>query len=63
MPDGAEPTPTETTIVTSRAVSCDGGVGADGHPKVYLRINGTQIRCPYCSRLFVLKPGVTDAAH
>ena len=46
-----------------RAVSCDGGNGAYGHPRVYLKILDTQIMCPYCSRLFVLEPGATDSAH
>jgi uncharacterized Zn-finger protein len=49
--------------VTTRAVSCDGGAGAYGHPKVYLKIAGAEVKCPYCSRLFVLAPGVVDHAH
>jgi uncharacterized Zn-finger protein len=44
-------------------VSCDGGDGPFGHPKVYLRIADKQVMCPYCSRLFVLAPGAKDAAH
>jgi uncharacterized Zn-finger protein len=56
-------TPTEIIHVKTSAVSCDGGVGALGHPKVYLRIAGMQIMCPYCSRLFVLEPGAVDAGH
>jgi uncharacterized Zn-finger protein len=49
--------------VTTRTVSCDGDDGADGHPKVYLRIVHEHIACPYCSRRFVLKPGSSDNAH
>ncbi|OYV35742.1 MAG: zinc-finger domain-containing protein [Rhodospirillales bacterium 20-64-7] len=56
-------TPTETIHVKTRAVACDGGDGAYGHPKVYLRIAETQTMCPYCSRLFVLEPGATDHSH
>jgi uncharacterized Zn-finger protein len=59
----AQKTPTEIIHVKTHAVSCDGGNGAYGHPKVYLRIRDTQIMCPYCSRLFVLEPGATDLAH
>jgi uncharacterized Zn-finger protein len=60
---GSTKTPTEIIHVKTSAVSCDGGDGAYGHPKVYLRIAGTQIMCPYCSRLFVLEPGAVDAGH
>jgi uncharacterized Zn-finger protein len=51
------------THVKSRVVSCDGGDGAYGHPQVYLRIIGTQITCPYCSRVFILQGGGADSAH
>jgi uncharacterized Zn-finger protein len=62
--DGARTkTPTETIHVKTNAVSCDGGDGAYGHPKVYLRIRETQIMCPYCSRLFVLESGAEGEAH
>jgi uncharacterized Zn-finger protein len=63
MPDGAKTSEDEIINVKTRAVSCDGGEGVYGHPKVYLRIAGEKIMCPYCSRLFVLEPGVTDHAH
>jgi uncharacterized Zn-finger protein len=57
--------PPETIIVTSRRLSCDGGGGALGHPKVWLEMGeGTQVECPYCDRLFVLRPGAgEDDAH
>jgi uncharacterized Zn-finger protein len=63
MPDGPERSPTETTHVKTRAVSCDGGDGAYGHPKIYLKIAGQSVVCPYCSRLFVLEAGATDHSH
>ncbi len=47
----------EIIDVTDRTVACDGGGGALGHPRVFLRIPGTEVMCPYCSRLYVLKPG------
>ncbi|HEY1857053.1 zinc-finger domain-containing protein [Acidocella sp.] len=63
----AQKTPTEIIHVKTSAVSCDGGNGAYGHPRVYLKIPDTQITrqimCPYCSKLFVLEPGATDSAH
>ena len=55
--------PVEVIQVNERAVSCDGGLGRLGHPRVFLRMQGplgglaTQVTCPYCSRLYVLNPG------
>jgi uncharacterized Zn-finger protein len=63
MPEGAKTSERDIINVKTRAVSCDGGEGVYGHPKVYLRITGEKIMCPYCSRLFVLEPGVTDHSH
>ena len=58
MPDIAvTPTPTEIIHVDDRVVACDGGVGALGHPRVFLRIVAQQVMCPYCSRLYVLNEG------
>ena len=56
MPDGT-PTPTEILHVDQRIVACDGGDGALGHPRVFLRIEIQQVLCPYCSRLYVLNAG------
>ena len=40
-------------FVNSKKVSCDGGGGALGHPKVYLEMGDeNEIICPYCSKLF-----------
>ena len=61
MPDGATtPTPTEIIHVESRTVACDGGDGALGHPRVFLRIAAHDVMCPYCSRLYVLNEGAGD---
>lgn len=63
MPDGA-PTPTEIIHVDEHAVACDGGNGALGHPRVFLRIVEQQVMCPYCSRLYILNPGAGhDSGH
>ena len=42
-------------------VTCNGGGGALGHPKVFLEIptNG-DVMCPYCSKHFILSG---DAAN
>lgn len=60
MPDGAS-TPTDTIHVNERTVACDGGDGALGHPRVWLRILDRDILCPYCSRHYVLNEGAGHA--
>ncbi len=58
------PTPDIGTVerieVDTRVLACDGGDGPLGHPRVWLRIEGRQVCCPYCSRLFVLQAGAGD---
>ncbi len=68
MPLGADtrtpdPAPSETIVVESRVIACDGGDGPLGHPLVYLRIEDTQVTCPYCSRTYRLKEGFGDDGH
>jgi uncharacterized Zn-finger protein len=52
--------PIEVLQVNERTVTCDGGGGRLGHPKVYLHMQGPigtdarQVTCPYCSRLYLL---------
>ena len=56
----------ETVYVNGKRVSCDGGGGALGHPRVFLEMGDkTEIECPYCSRHFVLAEDAEDseAAH
>ena len=48
---------TETIHVDERTVACDGGDGALGHPRVFLRILDHEVTCPYCSRHYVLNTG------
>ncbi len=62
-PAGMPPGEHETIYVDDRVVACDGGNGALGHPRVWLRIVNTQTFCPYCSRVYVLNPGATDSGH
>ena len=72
MPDGAaSPTPpapghatrgTEIIHVDEPVVACDGGGGALGHPRVFLRIERDSVVCPYCSRLYVLNEGAGHAS-
>jgi len=50
----------ERIEVGSRVVACDGGDGALGHPRVWLKIVERQIFCPYCSILYVLREGAGD---
>lgn len=56
------PEPPETVEVDVIDVSCDGGGGALGHPKVYLTLEDGAVECPYCDKKFVLKPGAKPAA-
>jgi len=58
MPDTPDPSVPETEIVTTRRMSCDGGGGALGHPKVWLTIGDDgYVDCPYCDKRFILAKG------
>jgi uncharacterized Zn-finger protein len=57
------PPPPETIEVDSSVVSCDGGGGPLGHPKVYLNLKDGVAECGYCDRRFVLKPGAKKHGH
>jgi uncharacterized Zn-finger protein len=60
----SSPSASEIIYVDSAVVSCDGGDGALGHPRVWLRIVTHQTMCPYCSRLYVLNEGASpDGGH
>lgn len=51
-----DPSAPETITVPKDAdgVSCDGGHGALGHPRVWYSFDGQdQVECGYCDRLFV----------
>jgi uncharacterized Zn-finger protein len=49
----------ETETVTTTRVSCDGGGGASGHPRVWLQIplDEGYVECPYCDKRFELAKG------
>ena len=52
----------ETEEVTASRVSCDGGEGALGHPRVFLTIGPEGwVECPYCDKRFVLKTGLAGS--
>lgn len=56
----------QTSIeVETTTVSCNGGGGPLGHPKVYLDLGvDHEVVCPYCSRHFVLAEGAdTGSGH
>ena len=47
--------PPEVVVVDSHRVWCDGGVGALGHPRVYMEMGDSDyVECGYCDRRFVL---------
>lgn len=42
--------------VQKKEVSCDGGNGRLGHPKVFLHLDEDNKKiCPYCSKKYVYK--------
>ncbi len=48
----------ETVETDQTRVSCDGGGGALGHPRVYLEMGDEGfVECPYCDKRFTLKAG------
>ena len=54
--------PPEVFVVNTTRVSCDGGGGALGHPKVYLQIGEENfVDCGYCDRRFVLSEAAVTA--
>ena len=52
----------DRVIVTSTRISCDGGGGALGHPKIWMDMGqATEVKCKYCDRVFVLDEAAADA--
>ncbi|MCH8112947.1 MAG: zinc-finger domain-containing protein [Proteobacteria bacterium] len=48
--------PPETIYVEDTTVGCDGGGGAQGHPKVFLNLaEKGSIDCPYCGQRFAAR--------
>lgn len=53
--------PPEVIVVDGHRVSCDGGGGALGHPKVYYELGDEDfVECGYCDRRFVRRGSVLD---
>jgi len=54
--------PPEVIVTDPTRVSCDGGGGALGHPKVWYEIDRDTgfVECGYCDRRFVAKGGPAD---
>ncbi|KAJ3241626.1 hypothetical protein HDU78_001755 [Chytriomyces hyalinus] len=51
-------------MVAGRKVSCDGGGGALGHPKVYLNLDdGEAVGCGYCGLRFQKDPHAHGHGH
>jgi len=52
----------ETEVVTQTRIVCDGGGGAQGHPRVWLTIPAETgyVDCGYCDKRFILKGGRAD---
>ena len=49
----------ETEVTDKWRVSCDGGEGALGHPRVWLTLSPETgfVECGYCDKKFILKKG------
>ena len=62
MTDAANSAPEpEIILVDDHRVSCDGGGGALGHPRVFLEMgDDDMVECGYCDRRFILKGGRHD---
>jgi uncharacterized Zn-finger protein len=46
----------DAIITNKKQVSCSGGAGSLGHPKIYLEFgDNNRVTCPYCSQEFVLE--------
>ena len=55
--------PAEIVETDRNDITCDGGGGALGHPKVALTLGGDDhVDCPYCGRRFVRAAGAAKAA-
>ncbi len=56
--------PVEKIVVSGHRVSCDGGGGALGHPKVWYEMGDDgEVECLYCGRVFVNEAHDADVAH
>lgn len=52
----------ETIYADDTTVGCDGGGGAQGHPKVFLSLASEgHIDCPYCGQRFAARAAKGDS--
>lgn len=59
-----KPDQEDIILITEHRISCDGGGGALGHPKVFLDVGSDgEVICGYCGRRFVLKGSKADTHH
>jgi uncharacterized Zn-finger protein len=58
-PDALQPP--EVFVIEGHRVSCDGGGGALGHPRVWLEMGQLGFaECGYCDRRFIQRGGPAD---
>ena len=51
----------DVILVSTRRISCDGGGGALGHPKVWMDMGqDTEVVCKYCDKRFIQLGGPKD---
>jgi len=59
--------PEDIIEVETLSVACDGDSEVGGHPRVFLHLKqsdtGYEVVCPYCSKVYRLKDGVSPSAH
>ena len=55
--------PAQTKHVETEVLSCDGGGGPPGHPRVFLNMEGKgRVDCPYCGCRYILEEGAGAAS-
>ena len=56
--------PPEIVMVNTHRVSCNGGGGALGHPRVWYEMGDEDfVECKYCDRRFILIGGKLDRSR
>tara|TARA_X000000950_G_scaffold247613_1_gene306012 strand:+ start:184 stop:420 length:237 start_codon:yes stop_codon:yes gene_type:complete len=56
--------PPEIVMVNTHRVSCNGGGGALGHPRVWYEMGDEDfVECKYCDRRFILIGGKLDPSR
>ena len=56
--------PPEIVMVNTHRVSCNGGGGALGHPRVWYEMGDEDfVECKYCDRRFIMIGGKLDPSR